>query len=316
MITPRDAGHVVLIVEDDVETAAKLAAIVRSDGGRPIVTHNVKDALAVLEREDPCLILADHELPIDDGSPPLVGSGEYLITWARAHDTRLAPGTLFYVLQIIVVTAVSVDPDFVSLIHHLGATNFQAKPLSQEGVRSLVRKIGDSLEWAKRRRHEDCAQYARARAPGASLDAAGEVCSAGAVPEVGGPRLAIDGTSERSRMIVRIDGHRRDMSESPFVSLLLAVGVHARSPGAWSSRSVLRIPSSNSAVNRIRAPFDGLVSPGFHALEADRSGNCRLSPAIVVESVAWAVLLEHSNIHVRKVAKEMLDRGKPGGVAK
>ena len=283
-------SHCILVVEDNRETAAKIASMVRSMGFRVLVAHDVKTALELLRTNDVCLILADHELPFEPGMEPETASGEHLLKEARAFDHRPVVGGIGWALDIIVVTAVSIESAFVSRMHRLGATYFHPKPLGPDSMRELVRKIGECFEQTKRVRHEDCAPYARF--------VEGRVT----------PHLSIDGTRVRARMVVTIDEQRREMQESPFVSLLLAVGVHVRSPKTWSSQEALRIPPIGAAINRIRKPFEGLVPGHFHALEVRRGVGCRLNPAIVVGPVAWRVLDGHPNPHVAKLAKEMLAR--------
>jgi hypothetical protein len=110
-------------------------------------------------------------------------------------------------------------------------------------------------------------------------------------------------------MVVMINRERREVPESPFVSLLLAIGAHLRSPKSWSSREALRIPPSRAAMARIRAPFAGLVPAGFDAVEVDGQKACRLNPGIVMERVDWGAMVDHPNANVRRVAKEMLAKG-------
>ena len=59
----REEGHRILVVEDDPETAAYLAQVIEARGDRARVVGSVSEAKAALVEFDPCLILADQELP-------------------------------------------------------------------------------------------------------------------------------------------------------------------------------------------------------------------------------------------------------------
>jgi CheY-like chemotaxis protein len=290
----QEEGHLALIVEDDPETAGYLADILRARGDRPIVARTVAEALAILSKVDPCYVLADNELPAEEGAPPHTAAGERLLEAARTQDLRLVDGR-FFVRQILSVTGVASDPDFVTRMHALGATHFQTKPLGRDGARALLDKIRVCLERAKRVSHDACALVARRPA------------SAPPAPIVG-PRIRIDGTRERTRMILFVEGERRTIQEGAMVPLLRAIVLRERSPGAWSAREALYMSKSNNATTRINQPFRGLVPDGFLVLESDGGGSFRLNPAVVVEQIDWAALAESANAQIRKLAKEQRER--------
>src|SRR5581483_6204931 len=133
-----------------------------------------------------------------------------------------------------VVTNVSTEPEFVSEMHHLGATHFHAKPLGQASGEALVAKLRACLERAGRASHEACAKLVR---PAPRRE------GAAAKPAVG-PRVRIDGTRERARYVLFIDDARETMQEGAMVPLLRASAAHERSPGAWSSRQSLYLGRS------------------------------------------------------------------------
>jgi DNA-binding response OmpR family regulator len=294
----KEEGHAVVLDEDDPETAGLLTEIVRSRGDRPFVASTVADAIALLEKIDPCYVLADQELPADATSRPLIGGGERVVAHARRQDTRRIDET-WHVRPILVVTGWASDPDFVSKMYDLGASAFQMKPLGREGMESLLKKIQTCLERAQRVHHDACARFARPRVSASTAPASRSLA---------GPRVRIDGEKERTRMIVVVDGQRRTMQESAFVSLLRAIVARERWPDAWSTRASLYIGGSRNATTRIREPFKGLVPDGFDVLESDHLGRFRLSPAVVIEKVDWAAMVEHPNVQIRKIAREQKDR--------
>jgi CheY-like chemotaxis protein len=289
-----DVGHLILLVEDDPVAAARASELLRGAGHRVRVATNVKQALAVLEVEDPCALVFDHELPFQDDVDPQRASGRFLLEAARKQATRFREATLFFLRQILVLTGVSNHADFVSEMHHLGATHFHNKPLGQESGEIFVGKVRVCLERAGRVQHADCARLVRPRV-------------AAAKPVVG-PRVRIDGTKVRARMVLCVDDAPETMQESAMLSLLRAIVVHERSPGTWSARAYLYIGRSNNATTRIREPFKKHVAEGFQVIEADWDGNYRLNPAVVIERVEWGVLAEHPNAQIRKLAKEQRER--------
>jgi CheY-like chemotaxis protein len=311
------AVHDVLIIEDHAPTAKKLADFVRSRGERPHVATCVRQALEMLREIDPCYVLADHELPMEEGDDPFPESGEYLLRQARQWDMRVVPGTLLTVLQIIVVTGLPAKSKFVARVLHLGASHFQEKPLGREQLRELSQSIDECLARARRADHAACAQHARAEAPPEAAAAAAPSpkptptptpAKASAPAPSAAPRVRIDGTREGARMVVYVDGHKKTMQENAFVSLLRAIVVHQRSRDAYADKGYLRIRPGGSATTRMREPFKGLVPDGFEVLERGAAGQLRLNPAIVVEHVDWLVLAESPNDHIRKTAVEQCDR--------
>jgi CheY-like chemotaxis protein len=290
-------GHAVLIVEDDEVVRDKLAAFVRSRGERPFLATCVRRALEMLATLHPCYVLADHQLPMEDGDDPFEESGEYLLREARKLDMRVVPGTLFCVLQIIVVTALPPETKFVTRMLHLGASHFLSKPLGREQLRELSVMIDECLERSRRVHHSACAAHARG---GPSPEPEPKLTAA--------PRIRIDGARARTRVVIFVDGHRRTIQESAMVPLLRAIVVHERSPGMYSPKEYLRISPSGSATTRIREPFKGLVPEGFEVLEGSGGGAFRLNPALVVEHVDWVALAQHTNLQIKKIAKEQCDR--------
>lgn len=60
-------GLKVLVVEDERDMAAAFARLLRRMGCHPLITLSGEEALEVLEREEPDLVLTDLRLPSMDG---------------------------------------------------------------------------------------------------------------------------------------------------------------------------------------------------------------------------------------------------------
>ena len=287
-----DEGHAALIVEDHAETAHHLAELLRARGDRPYVAATVEDALRLLEEIDPCYVLVDQQLPHGKGGIPVVSGGERVVIAARKGEPRRVDDT-WHVRSIIVVTGFASDPDFVSKMYDLGADAFMEKPVVGPGEEKLLAKIRTCLERAQRAEHAGCGRFLRTAAKGLQEKTI---------------TLRIDGARDGARSRVVISGTRRLVPEGPFTSLVLLIAAHVRAPGSWTSREALYISRARNATTRVREAFAGLVPEGFEPLEADRSGQFRLNPAVVVEAVDWVALRTHPNANVKKIAKEMAER--------
>jgi signal transduction histidine kinase/CheY-like chemotaxis protein len=65
--TPSLAGTIVLVVDDDVDARALIAFVLQRAGARVLVANSAASALELLERERPHVLLADIEMPGQDG---------------------------------------------------------------------------------------------------------------------------------------------------------------------------------------------------------------------------------------------------------
>jgi CheY-like chemotaxis protein len=290
-------GHDVLIIEDDREFAAFLANVVHAAGHRAHVAYDVESGLALMRKVNPCLVLADHELPIRKDAEAFAASGVHLIKETRAFDGRVVPGTQFHVLAMIVITQVADNGEFGMDMAHLGADRFQAKPIGKGQEATLLRKMDFCFEQSKRASHDDCAKWARALADEDVPP-----------PVVEGPHLRIDGTRAGRRSVIFIDSKRRTIQDAPLKALLKGIVVRELSPETFSAKEALYMGRSKNAIRNIQRAFDGLIAGDFRIFEADGSRNYRLNPAVVVDEVRWPALAEHSDPTIRRIAKEQVDR--------
>jgi hypothetical protein len=123
--------------------------------------------------------------------------------------------------------------------------------------------------------------------------------------------IAIDGARSARKTRVLACGQPCELQDARFAVFLHFVAAHLKANGAWSSAVKMGMGRNKWMPTRIRAAFGGIVPEGFTLIEADRAGNFRLNPAVVIERVDWAALAEHPEPSVRKLASEWALR-RPG----
>lgn len=111
----------ILIVEDETNINSLLARILQAEGYQTLQAFSGTEALLLLERETPCLILLDLMLP---GLP-----GEELLTRIREEKHLTVP--------VLVLSAKTALKDKVSLLR-IGADDYITKPFEPEEVTARI----------------------------------------------------------------------------------------------------------------------------------------------------------------------------------
>jgi hypothetical protein len=124
-----------------------------------------------------------------------------------------------------------------------------------------------------------------------------------------GARLDIDGRYTKWRWHVQVNGLLAELQHARFVFLVRAIAMRIKRPEAWSSKSELGIARSPEVPSRIQEAFAPALPPKFKLIESDKKHNVRLNPLVEIGHVAWDVLVGHGAEEVRKVAREMIERG-------
>jgi CheY-like chemotaxis protein len=291
--------HVAFIVEDDPHVAAELRALVASLGHASIHVSTLEEALAAIEVGGFCYALLDMQIPADASSMPRASCGETVLTTARKkYPERRADGK--HVLQIIVVTSYSREPEFVSRMHELDADAFIAKPFDDK-PEVVLEKIRTALVRAGREDHESCEAEEPAETQGAGGDSSAK--AAGAVT------VTIDGTMSGVRDVVLVGAVRYEVQHAKFLVFLRLVAAHLRGPDGWVTKAAAGIARNPAMPSRLRQELGASVPAGFHIVETDKLGRLRLNPNVVVKKVDWAALERHADDAVQKLAREMGSRG-------
>jgi CheY-like chemotaxis protein len=272
------AAHTAFIVEDDPAMAALLVALVESMGHAWIHAETLAEAREAIALGGFCYVLLDMQIPSTTGAPPVVGCGETVLRELRAkHPDRNARGK--HVLQIIVVTSYSREPEFVTRMLKMDADDFVAKPVVRQEI--VADKIREGLALAAREDHAACAREAAARAP-----------------------LVLGGREEGRCTYVLVHGQPRELQNAWFVALVRMVIAHAGR--TWVEKAPAGIAAE--VPSRITQALKGLLPAGQKLVESNQNGGIRLN-AKVVAHADWAALEKHSEAAVRKMARERRDRG-------
>jgi len=123
-MTEKDS-HVILVIDDSNTNVVLLDAILSEQGYRVQSALSVKEALQIMERELPDLILLDLLMPKVNGY-------EFLKELKRNEKTKHIP--------VIVVTAVTEQENLQQTLD-LGAESFIIKPIDIQSVIEKVDKV-------------------------------------------------------------------------------------------------------------------------------------------------------------------------------
>jgi DNA-binding response OmpR family regulator len=120
-----------LIVEDDPDIRKLLDTTLEFKGYRVVTAQNGKEALDVVQKELPAIIIADIMMPQLDG-------------FGLVHRLRINPETRN--VPVIFITATYVTPEDKTFALNIGATRFIQKPVDLD---IFLKTIADLLELDK-----------------------------------------------------------------------------------------------------------------------------------------------------------------------
>lgn len=134
--TPEHYGEKIIIVEDSPGQAERLRYLLEEQNYQVVVAGNGSAALAMINTENPALIISDIVMPEMDGYE--------LCRRIKSHDEQCG-------IRIILLTSLS-DPEDIIRGLECGADNFITKPYDEE---LLISRIGYLLK--NRYEADDCA---------------------------------------------------------------------------------------------------------------------------------------------------------------
>ena len=114
-------SHTVLVVDDDPEIREIVSEVLGSEGYTVVTANNGLEALAVLEKVQPCAVLLDMRMPVMDGW------GFAKEAKARGHDN----------IPVVVMTAAR---DARTWAAEIGARRFVPKPFDLD---VLLQSVGE-----------------------------------------------------------------------------------------------------------------------------------------------------------------------------
>lgn len=133
--------NTILIVEDDVKTANVYELLLRSKGFKTLIAHDGGDAIAIVEKDLPDLVLLDLMLPGMDGLEILA---------------RLKASPLLMKIPVIICSIIPHSETRVKAID-TGADDYLIKPVNhREMLARINAAIRRSGAWKKLRSENDC----------------------------------------------------------------------------------------------------------------------------------------------------------------
>lgn len=130
-----DRSTEILIVEDSITQARVLSSMIEKNGFKPRVAQNGKEALALLKKHIPDIIISDIVMPEMNG---------YELCNEVKSDQKLKH------IPVMLLTSLSDSEDVIKGLT-CGADNFFTKPYSEEILLSRIRFILANRELRKER---------------------------------------------------------------------------------------------------------------------------------------------------------------------
>jgi DNA-binding response OmpR family regulator len=115
-----------LIVEDDPDIRGLLQTALKFRDFRVATANNGKEALELVQREHPILVIADIMMPQLDG-------------FGLVHRMRINPDTR--AIPVVFITATYVAPEDKAFALRIGATRFIQKPVDLEVFLNIVKEL-------------------------------------------------------------------------------------------------------------------------------------------------------------------------------
>jgi len=121
----KDSGYL-LIVEDDPDIRRLLYTTLDFMGYNVVTAQNGKEALDIIQKEHPTMIVADIMMPQLDG-------------FGLVHRLRIAPETRE--IPVVFITATYVTPEDKEFALNIGATQFIQKPVDLDVFLKTVKEL-------------------------------------------------------------------------------------------------------------------------------------------------------------------------------
>ena len=115
-----------LIVEDDPDIRVLLDTTLRFKDHRVVTAQNGREALEIVQKEHPTIVIADIMMPHLDG-------------FGLVHRLRINPETRN--IPVVFITATYVSPEDRSFAKRIGATRFIQKPVDLEVFLGIIDEL-------------------------------------------------------------------------------------------------------------------------------------------------------------------------------
>lgn len=134
----------ILIVDDDRDILLSLENRVTWMGHEPLTAANGKDALRLIQEEEPDLVLLDLELPLLSGLEVLKQVGEISARIPPKDEGAPQPSATYTTPLIVILTAYGTIERAVQAMQ-LGAFDFIPKPFTSDHLTVVIKKALDTV---------------------------------------------------------------------------------------------------------------------------------------------------------------------------
>lgn len=134
----------ILIVDDDPDILLSLQNRISFMGHEPLTATNGKDALRLIQDEEPDLILLDLELPLLSGLDVLKQVGEAPVRHDVPDQDAVQSSTTYTTPLIVMLTAYGTIERAVQAMQ-LGAFDFVPKPFTSDHLTVVIKKALDTV---------------------------------------------------------------------------------------------------------------------------------------------------------------------------
>jgi DNA-binding response OmpR family regulator len=276
--------HLVLIVEDDAETASDLQQILLSLDCDSIVADNRTTALAELRKKSFCLVLLDLEIKdMADSIKGHVAHGKALLRNIREkHSDHTGKA---YWLPVLVVSGFARERDEALDVMREGAHDVIQKPFETRAVSEVVNQ---ALQASGRLSHDRCHEPPTIHVPNLKE----------------GILIAIPGDRVRRRTRVTVASRNVNLTDASLKLLLHLIvarknakPVHKIDLGAKTEQGFKGISNLR---NELR-PWLG----GLDIIDNDYQGHYQLKENVTLGECACDRLLEIGDQTISRLAKEL-----------
>jgi DNA-binding response OmpR family regulator len=276
--------HLVLIVEDDAETASDLQQILLSLDCDSIVADNRTTALAELRKKSFCLVLLDLEIKdMADSIKGHVAHGKALLRNIREkHSDHTGKA---YWLPVLVVSGFARERDEALDVMRVGAHDVIQKPFETRAVSEVVNQ---ALLASGRLSHDRCHEPPTMHVPNLKE----------------GILIAIPGDRVRRRTRVTVASRNVNLTDASLKLLLHLIVARKNRKPVHKIDLGAKTEQGFKGISNLRNELRPLLG-GLDIIDNDYQGHYQLKENVTLGECACERLLEIGDQTISRLAKEL-----------